>query len=107
MASFGATLPVEAVDRISATIAPSAEEAFEILADQTQRLHMILIAASRYVDVTVGASEAELEPLLGPMVATGGMIRFLRANGAARVVVNNAGADDLTIDIVVCRDPNA
>ncbi len=105
--SFGATLQVEAVERISASIEPGAEESFEILADQMARLRLLVVSASRYTDVTVGPSDSELAPMTAPMVATGSMLRFMGAAGTARVVVNNAGPDVLAVDIVVCRDPNA
>ncbi len=94
----------DAVERLSVVVPAASTDAINTAVLDTAALRLLVIALGRYTDVTlqVGAGPA-LTPE-GPAIIDGTWAQLLGATAPSAITVTNNGADDLAVEMLICRD---
>lgn len=97
------SVQADAVERISVTVGAGSSEPLMTAVTDIGSLRLLVIGLSRYADATLKVGAGPAVALSGPAILDGGAARLLGATAPASVLVTNAGADDLVVEMLVCR----
>ncbi|MDQ3279918.1 MAG: hypothetical protein M3Q69_00730 [Acidobacteriota bacterium] len=105
--AFSEPLAAEAYNRLTVTVAKATAQKI-VLGTADSEIRLLLIKSSKYdpvkVTFTLDASPTALK-LDMPFLAAGKAAVALLGAAVASVTVKNDLADDITIDVLVVRDP--